>query len=106
MMDGPRKKAPKTIAGDRSGPLFWSVFLFDLPGGVSRRRLHHRGTGSRRAHSVRRSGRPLYWVRVVRDPGEPDGAPNSGNSAVRADYDAINMVPFEEVVRVLQEARS
>ena len=105
MMGGPRKKAPKTIAVIDPDQLLRRVCVLDLPGGLPGGRLHRRRARSRRPDGLRRSRRPLHRLRSLRDAWKSDG---SAAARVRlpADYDAINMMPFEEVVKVLQASRT
>ena len=105
MMAGPRKKAPKTIAVIDPDQLFRRVCVLDLPG-----RLPVAGCI---VEEPDRDGRMVCAVRadlcigcgLCVTLGNPT-APQQREFGCPADYDAINMMPWEEVVKTLHELRT
>ena len=101
MMGGPSKEGPEDDCGHRSRPLLWRVCLLDLPGRLSR-------SPNCIVEEPDRDGRMVCAVRadlcigcgLCVTLGNPT-APQQREFGCPADYDAINMMPFEEVVKLL-----
>ena len=95
------QEGPEDDSGHRPRSLFRRVCVLDLSGGVSRRRLHREEKDS--------DGRMVCAVRadlcigcgLCVTLGNPT-APQVREFGCPPDYDAINMMPFDMVVKVLE----